>query len=66
MRLDHLEECYGRMSTSCSAWRARSLHRGATAENVTDFLTKYITGSKAEQSVAYLTNKINEVPVTEA
>ena len=37
----------------------------ATAENVTDFLTKYISGTKAEQSVAYLTNKVNEVPAKE-
>ena len=37
----------------------------ATVENVTDFLTKYISGTKAEQSVAYLTNKVNEVPAKE-
>ena len=50
------------------AEKDRSTHnlKVATAENVTDFLTKYISGEKAEQSVAYLTNKANEVPTKEA
>ena len=33
----------------------------ATAENVTDFMTKYVNKANADASVAYLTNSANAV-----